>query len=181
VVYLILATELVHQVNPQATLIAEDMSAMPGMALPISEGGIGFDYRLSMGVPDYWIKQFKEKTDEDLDLMQLWGELTTRRPGEKNIGYVESHDQALVGDKTLMMWLANEAIYDAMDTHSESMVVDRAVALHKIARLITFSLAGEGYLNFMGNEFGHPEWLDFPTEVNHNSFHNAPRQDSVAV
>lgn len=103
VVYLMLATELVHQVNPQATLIAEDMSAMPGMALPISEGGIGFDYRLSMGVPDYWIKQFKEKSDEDLDLMQLWWELTTRRPGEKNIGYVESHDQALVGDKTLMM------------------------------------------------------------------------------
>lgn len=181
VVYLMLATELVHQVNPQATLIAEDMSAMPGMALPISEGGIGFDYRLSMGVPDYWIKQFKEKSDEDLDLMQLWWELTTRRPGEKNIGYVESHDQALVGDKTLMMWLANEAIYDAMDIHSESMVVDRAVALHKIVRLITFSLAGEGYLNFMGNEFGHPEWLDFPREGNHDSFQHARRQWSLAA
>ena len=181
VVYLMLATELVHQVNPQATLIAEDMSAMPGMALPISEGGIGFDYRLSMGVPDYWIKQFKEKSDEDLDLMQLWWELTTRRPGEKNIGYVESHDQALVGDKTLMMWLANEAIYDAMDIHSESMVVDRAVALHKIVRLITFSLAGEGYLNFMGNEFGHPEWLDFPREGNHDSFQHAHRQWSLAA
>lgn len=181
VVYLMLATELVHQVNPQATLIAEDMSAMPGMALPISEGGIGFDYRLSMGVPDYWIKQFKEKSDEDLDLMQLWWELTTRRPGEKNIGYVESHDQALVGDKTLMMWLANEAIYDAMDIHSESMVVDRAVALHKIVRLIIFSLAGEGYLNFMGNEFGHPEWLDFPREGNHDSFQHARRQWSLAA
>lgn len=181
VVYLMLATELVHQVNPQATLIAEDMSAMPGMALPISEGGIGFDYRFSMGVPDYWIKQFKEKSDEDLDLMQLWWELTTRRPGEKNIGYVESHDQALVGDKTLMMWLANEAIYDAMDIHSESMVVDRAVALHKIVRLITFSLAGEGYLNFMGNEFGHPEWLDFPREGNHDSFQHARRQWSLAA
>lgn len=181
VVYLMLATELVHQVNPQATLIAEDMSAMPGMALPISEGGIGFDYRLSMGVPDYWIKQFKEKSDEDLDLMQLWWELTTRRPGEKNIGYVESHDQALVGDKTLMMWLANEAIYDAMDIHSESMVVDRAVSLHKIVRLITFSLAGEGYLNFMGNEFGHPEWLDFPREGNHDSFQHARRQWSLAA
>ena len=180
VVYLMLATELVHQVNPQATLIAEDMSDMPEMALPISEGGIGFDYRLSMGVPDYWIKQFKEKSDEELDLMQLWWELTTRRPGEKNIGYVESHDQALVGDKTLMMWLANEAIYDAMDIHSASMVVDRAVALHKIVRLITFSLAGEGYLNFMGNEFGHPEWLDFPREGNQDSFQHARRQWSLA-
>ncbi len=181
IVYLMLATELVRQVKPEATLIAEDMSAMPGMALPISDGGIGFDYRLSMGVPDYWIKQFKEKSDEDLDLMQLWWELTTRRPGEKNIGYVESHDQALVGDKTLMMWLANEAIYDAMDIHSESMVVDRAVALHKIVRLITFSLAGEGYLNFMGNEFGHPEWLDFPREGNQNSFQHARRQWSLAA
>lgn len=180
VVYLMLATELVRQVNPNATLIAEDMSAMPGMALPISEGGLGFDYRLSMGVPDYWIKQFKEKRDEDLDLMGLWWELTTRRPGEKNIGYTESHDQALVGDKTLMMWLANEAIYDAMDVHTDSLIIDRALALHKLVRLVTFSLAGEGYLNFMGNEFGHPEWLDFPREGNQDSFQHARRQWSLS-
>ncbi|QPS70715.1 alpha-amylase family glycosyl hydrolase [Lactococcus garvieae] len=180
VVYLMLANELVHQINPNATMIAEDMSAMPGMAMPISEGGLGFDYRLSMGVPDYWIKQFKEKKDEDLDLMALWWELTTRRPGEKNIGYAESHDQALVGDKTLMMWLANEAIYDAMDIQTDSLIIDRALALHKLVRLITFSLAGEGYLNFMGNEFGHPEWLDFPREGNADSYQHARRQWSLA-
>ncbi|MDT2967002.1 alpha-amylase family glycosyl hydrolase [Lactococcus lactis] len=180
VTYLMLANELTHLFNPSATTIAEDMSAMPGMALPISSGGIGFDYRLSMGIPDFWIKQLKEKTDTSLDLLSLWWELTTRRPGEKNIGYSESHDQALVGDKTIMMWLADEEIYWKMDLNSQSLKIDRAIALHKLIRLITFSLAGEGYLNFIGNEFGHPEWLDFPRQENHDDFQHARRQWSLA-
>ena len=180
VTYLMLANELTHLFNPSATTIAEDMSAMPGMALPISSGGIGFDYRLSMGIPDFWIKQLKEKTDNSLNLLSLWWELTTRRPGEKNIGYSESHDQALVGDKTIMMWLADEEIYWKMDLNSQSLKIDRAIALHKLIRLITFSLAGEGYLNFMGNEFGHPEWLDFPRQENHDDFQHARRQWSLA-
>lgn len=180
VTYLMLANELTHSFNPSATTIAEDMSAMPGMALPISSGGIGFDYRLSMGIPDFWIKQLKEKTDNSLDLLSLWWELTTRRPGEKNIGYSESHDQALVGDKTIMMWLADEEIYWKMDLNSQSLKIDRAIALHKLIRLITFSLAGKGYLNFMGNEFGHPEWLDFPRQENHDDFQHARRQWSLA-
>ena len=180
VTYLMLANELTHLFNPSATTIAEDMSAMPGMALPISSSGIGFDYRLSMGIPDFWIKQLKEKTDNSLDLLSLWWELTTRRPGEKNIGYSESHDQALVGDKTIMMWLADEEIYWKMDLNSQSLKIDRAIALHKLIRLITFSLAGEGYLNFMGNEFGHPEWLDFPRQENHDDFQHARRQWSLA-
>lgn len=180
VTYLMLANELTHLFNPSATTIAEDMSAIPGMALPISSGGIGFDYRLSMGIPDFWIKQLKEKTDNSLDLLSLWWELTTRRPGEKNIGYSESHDQALVGDKTIMMWLADEEIYWKMDLNSQSLKIDRAIALHKLIRLITFSLAGEGYLNFMGNEFGHPEWLDFPRQENHDDFQHARRQWSLA-
>ena len=180
VTYLMLANELTHLFNPSATTIAEDMSAMPGMALPISSGGIGFDYRLSMGIPDFWIKQLKEKTDNSLDLLSLWWELTMRRPGEKNIGYSESHDQALVGDKTIMMWLADEEIYWKMDLNSQSLKIDRAIALHKLIRLITFSLAGEGYLNFMGNEFGHPEWLDFPRQENHDDFQHARRQWSLA-
>ncbi|CAM3187752.1 1,4-alpha-glucan-branching enzyme [Lactococcus hircilactis] len=180
VTYLMLAQELIHQINPQALTIAEDMSAMPGMALPISSGGIGFDYRLSMGIPDFWIKQLKEKTDDTLDLMGLWWELTTRRPGEKNIGYAESHDQALVGDKTIMMWLANDEIYWKMDINSPSLIIDRAIALHKLIRLVTFSLAGEGYLNFMGNEFGHPEWLDFPRPGNGDDYQHARRQWSLS-
>jgi len=180
IIYLQLANELTHEFAPNSLTIAEDMSAMPGMALAVSSGGIGFDYRLSMRVPDYWIKIIKEKRDEDWDLQQLWYELTLRRPQEKNIGYSESHDQALVGDKTIMFRLANAQIYDKMDIFSESSIIDRAMALHKLIRLITFSLAGEGYLNFMGNEFGHPEWLDFPRLENQNSFQHARRQWSFA-
>ncbi|MDR0921856.1 MAG: alpha amylase C-terminal domain-containing protein [Lactobacillales bacterium] len=180
ITYLQLATELIHSINEKAVIIAEDMSAMPGMALPIEYGGIGFDYRLSMGVPDFWIKNIKELSDEQWNMHQLWHELTTRRPGEANIGYAESHDQALVGDKTLMFWLADAEMYTHMDIHSQSLVIDRAMALHKLIRLVTFSLAGEGYLNFMGNEFGHPEWLDFPREGNGDSYQHARRQWSLA-
>ncbi|MDR2832222.1 MAG: alpha amylase C-terminal domain-containing protein, partial [Streptococcaceae bacterium] len=180
ITYLMLANELIRQINPNALTIAEDMSAMPGMALPIEYGGIGFDYRLSMGIPDFWIKQLKEKDDYDLNMYELWHELTQRRPGEKNIGYAESHDQALVGDKTLMFWLADALMYTAMDVHTPSLKIDRAMSLHKLIRLVTFSLAGEGYLNFMGNEFGHPEWLDFPREGNQDSYQHARRQWSLA-
>ena len=180
VTYLQLANTLIRQVNPNAVTIAEDMSAMPGMCRPVPEGGIGFDYRLSMGVPDYWVKTLTEKRDEDWDLGKMWSELTIRRPGEKNIGYCESHDQALVGDKTIMFRLADQEMYWHMDNESKSPIIDRAIAYHKIIRLVTAALAGEGYLNFMGNEFGHPEWIDFPREGNGWSYKYARRQWSLA-
>ena len=153
---------------------------MPGMCLPIAWGGIGFDYRLSMGVPDMWIKNIKEKNDWEWDMWGLWHELTQRRPLEKNIGYCESHDQALVGDKTIMFRLCDAEMYTHMSKATPSIVIDRGVALHKMIRLITATLAGEGYLNFMGNEFGHPEWIDFPREGNGWSYHYCRRQWSLA-
>ena len=180
VTYLGLANLLIHKVKPKAITVAEDMSGMPGMCLPVSAGGIGFDYRLSMGVPDMWIKMLKEYRDEDFDVYKVWYELTTRRPGEKNIGYAESHDQALVGDKTIMFRLCDAEMYTSMSKFTPSIVIDRGVALHKMIRLITSSLAGEGYLNFMGNEFGHPEWIDFPREGNGWSHHYCRRQWSLA-
>ena len=179
VTYLQLATELIHAINPNAIAIAEDMSAMPGMCLPIQDGGIGFDYRLSMGMPDLWIKMLKDVPDELWDLGKLWYELTIRRPGEKNIGYCESHDQALVGDKTIMFRLCDAQMYTGMAKNSQNAVIDRGMALHKMIRLVTSSVAGEGYLNFMGNEFGHPEWIDFPREGNGWSYHYCRRQWSL--
>ena len=178
VTYLQLANELIHAVNPFAVTIAEDMSGMPGMCLPIRYGGIGFDYRLSMGVPDFWIKTLKE-SDENWDMRKMWHELTTRRPQEKNIGYSESHDQALVGDKTLIFRMADAEMYTGMNKDYHSITMDRAIALHKMIRFITLVLAGEGYLNFMGNEFGHPEWIDFPREGNGWSYKYARRQWSL--
>lgn len=179
VTYLQLANELIHELNPEAITIAEDMSGMPGMCIAIEDGGIGFDYRLSMGVPDLWIKILKEASDENWDMYKIWYELTGRRPQEKNIGYCESHDQALVGDKTIMFRLCDAEMYTGMSKVCQSLVIDRGIALHKIIRLITASLAGEGYLNFMGNEFGHPEWIDFPREGNGWSYHYCRRQWSL--
>ncbi|MBV8780874.1 MAG: alpha amylase C-terminal domain-containing protein, partial [Phycisphaerae bacterium] len=180
VAYLQMANELIHTVRPDAITIAEDVSGMPGMALPVSAGGLGFDYRLAMGVPDYWIKLMKHVSDENWNMSQVFSTLLNRRAHEKHIGYSESHDQALVGDKTLSFHLMDQEMYWHMDKASQSLKIDRGLALHKMIRLITFSLAGEGYLNFMGNEFGHPEWVDFPREGNGYSYHYARRQWSLA-
>lgn len=180
VTYLQLANEVAHKINPQAITIAEDVSGMVGLARPVSEGGLGFDYRLAMGVPDYWIKLLKEKRDEDWNLQDLYHTLMNRRQHEKHIGYAESHDQALVGDKTIAFWLMDKDMYWFMSKLGPSSpVIDRGIAMHKMIRLITFSLAGEGYLTFMGNEFGHPEWIDFPRPGNGYSYKHARRQWSL--
>ena len=180
VTYLQLAAALTREVNPNAVLIAEDMSALPGLCLPIQDGGVGFDYRLAMGEPDMWIRLIKDVPDEHWDLNHIYYELTCRRPGEKVIGYCESHDQALVGDKTLMFRLCDREMYTAMGKDSQSLIIDRGMALHKMLRLLTMTLGGEGYLSFMGNEFGHPEWIDFPREGNGWSYHYCRRQWSLA-
>jgi 1,4-alpha-glucan branching enzyme len=177
--YLQLATELCREVKPDVTLVAEDMSGMPGMCLPVSAGGVGFDYRLGMGLPDMWVRYLDKRRDEDWDVGALWYELTQRRPMEKVVGYCESHDQALVGDKTIMFRLADKDMYWFMNKDSANPRIDRAIALHKMIRLITCTCAGEAYLNFMGNEFGHPEWIDFPRDGNGNSYHYARRQWSL--
>lgn len=179
ITYLQLANELIHQVNPAAITIAEDMSGMPGMCLPISDGGIGFDYRLAMGLPDMWVRTVKEKKDEFWDIFKMWCEMCMRRPGEGTVAYVESHDQALVGDKTMIFRLADAAMYTDMEKTTHNPVIDRAIALHKMIRLFTMAGGGEAYLNFMGNEFGHPEWIDFPREGNGWSFHYCRRQWSL--
>lgn len=179
-VYLMLANELVHSVRRNAITIAEDMSGMPGMAMPLSAGGFGFDYRLNMGVPDMWIRLTKDVRDEYWDMGNIYYELTRHRALEKQIAYCESHDQALVGDKTLIFRMADAAMYTDMANSIHTPVIDRAVALHKMIRFITLTLGGEGYLNFMGNEFGHPEWIDFPREGNGWSFQYARRQWSLA-
>ena len=179
ITYLQLANELIRQVNPNAVTVAEDMSGMPGMCLPIEDGGIGFDYRLGMGLPDMWIKAAKMTNDDHWDIFKMWCDMCLRRPGEGTIGYVESHDQALVGDQTMIFRLAGANMYTDMNKDCHNAIIDRAIALHKMIRLFTLAGGGEGYLNFMGNEFGHPEWIDFPREGNGWSFHYCRRQWSL--
>lgn len=180
IVYLTLANKLIHEFNTGAVTIAEEMSGMPGLAAPVAAGGVGFDYRLAMGVPDIWIKMVKEIPDEEWDLGYLLHELTQHRAEERVISYCESHDQALVGDKTLIFRLADKEMYFSMSLNTPSLIIDRAVALHKMIRLFTFIAAGGGYLTFMGNEFGHPEWIDFPREGNGWSYKYARRQWRLA-
>lgn len=176
ITYLTLANKLIHELNPKAITIAEEMSGMPGLAIPVEDGGIGFDYRMAMGVPDYWIKMLKEKKDEDWHPTSIFWELTNRRADEKTISYVESHDQALVGDKTVIFRLIDDKMYWHMMKGDDDMTVARGIALHKMIRLVTLATINGGYLNFMGNEFGHPEWIDFPREGNGWSYKYARRQ-----
>ncbi|WP_430812707.1 MULTISPECIES: alpha amylase C-terminal domain-containing protein [unclassified Carboxylicivirga] len=179
IIYLALANKLIKQCKPASISIAEEMSGYPGLASPIEQGGLGFDYRLSMGTPDYWIKLIKEYKDEDWPVGSIFYELSNKRKEEKTISYAESHDQALVGDKTLIFRLMDAHMYWGMRKRDQSLVVDRGMALHKLIRLMTFCCAGNGYLNFMGNEFGHPEWIDFPREGNNWSYQYARRQWSL--
>jgi len=179
ITYLQLANTLMKMVKPDSISIAEDVSGMPGLCRPIEEGGIGFDYRLAMGIPDFWIKLLKEKEDEYWNMDEIWNTLTDRIYNVGTIAYAESHDQALVGDKTIAFWLMDKEMYYHMHKYDTNHVVDRGIALHKLIRFITIALGGQGYLNFMGNEFGHPEWIDFPREGNGWSHHYARRQWSL--
>lgn len=174
--YLTLANLLIHEVNPSAITIAEEVSGMPGLAAPFKDGGYGFDYRMAMNIPDYWIKTIKERRDEDWHPSSILWELTNRRADEKTISYCESHDQALVGDKTLIFRLIDADMYWHFKKGDENDTVHRGIALHKMIRLVTASTINGGYLNFMGNEFGHPEWIDFPREGNGWSYKYARRQ-----
>ncbi len=178
--YLTLANRMIHDLYPHAVTIAEDVSGMPGMCAAAEEGGVGFDYRLGMAVPDFWIKLLKEVPDEQWDIWQMWNMMTDRLPYVKTVAYCESHDQALVGDQTIAFRLMNKQMYTDMNRAAQNVVIDRGMALHKMIRLFTISLAGQAYLNFMGNEFGHPEWIDFPREGNGWSYAHARRLWSLA-
>jgi 1,4-alpha-glucan branching enzyme len=178
--YLTLANRLAHALNDKAITVAEDVSGMPGLSIDADKGGVGFDYRYAMGVPDYWIKLVKDTPDEHWPMGGLWYELTNRRGDEKTISYAESHDQALVGDQALIFRLIGDRIYGHMSVNDEDLAVFRGISLHKMIRLITLATAGHGYLNFMGNEFGHPEWIDFPREGNQWSFRYSRRQWHLA-
>lgn len=179
VTYLALAAMLVKELDPDGITIAEDMSGMAGLAAPFEAGGLGFEFRMAMGVADHWIKWLKEKTDDQWSMGEIWWELTNKREDENTISYAECHDQALVGDKTLIFRLIDKEMYTSMNIDSQSLVVDRGIALHKMIRLVTIATAGDGYLTFMGNEFGHPEWIDFPRAGNGWSYKYARRQWSL--
>jgi len=179
IIYLTLANKLVHEVNPEAFTIAEDVSGMPGLASPVDKMGIGFDYRMAMGIADFWIKILKTKADEEWHVGDMFYELTNKRKEEQTISYVESHDQAMVGDKTVIFRLMDSLMYTSMNIFERDLQIDRGIALHKMIRLVTLATAGNGYLTFMGNEFGHPEWIDFPREGNDWSYKYARRQWSL--
>ncbi len=179
-VYLALANDLIHKINPAAITIAEDVSGMPAMCNKIEDGGFGFDYRLGMAIPDFWIKLLEDIPDEEWNIYEMWDIMTSRLSDVKTIAYAESHDQAMVGDKTIAFRLMDKEMYFSMNRESKGVVLDRGMALHMMIRLMTITTGGNGYLNFMGNEFGHPEWIDFPREGNDWSYAHAQRLWSLA-
>ena len=179
VTYLQLANTLIHQLNKDNITIAEDVSGMPGICASVEDGGIGFDYRLGMGLPDFWIKILKDQKEEDWNMHEFFFTMTNRLYDVKTIAYAESHDQALVGDKTIAFRLMDKEMYSSMSKFTPNIIIDRGIALHKMIRLFTISLGGNAWLNFMGNEFGHPEWIDFPRQENEWSYKHARRQWSL--
>ena len=154
--YLCLANDLVHTISQEAFTIAEEFSGMPGLTCAPSDGGLGFDARFAMGIPDYWEKCIKNPQD----LGSLWYEMNNHRPYDRTISYVECHDQCINGDDAMIWRLLGDDMYTTMLRGIDSWNISRGLAYYRLMRLITLSTADLGYLNFMGNEFGHPEWLD---------------------
>ena len=109
-----------------------------------------------MAVPDFWIRMLKDVPDEDWNIWDIWNILTDRLPAVRTVAYAESHDQAMVGDQTIAFRLMDKEMYTGMACGIRNIVVERGIALHKMIRLVTIALGGQAYLNFMGNEFGHP-------------------------
>ena len=175
ILYLALANTLIHELSAPALSIAEEFSGMPGMTSPPEHGGLGFDYRFAMGVPDYWAKFIKGQ-EEGLELGQLWHEMTNHRPYERTINYVECHDQSINGKDAMIWRLMGDEMYTGMALPQQSWNISRGLALYKLMRLITLSTAHCGYLSFMGAEFGHPEWLD-DEEHAHRQWHLADAPD----
>ncbi|KAK4688282.1 hypothetical protein P7C73_g1828, partial [Tremellales sp. Uapishka_1] len=203
VTYLTLAHHLLEELLPgQATTIAEDVSGFPGLCRPVSEGGIGFTYRLGLGIPDMWFELLKEHSNLDDNMPAFIGRMLSslmgRRAtlGERTISYVESHDQCIVGGSTTAQWLFAGDIYTCMSKFQTATPrVDMAMAWHKLLRMLTHTIGGEGYLSklcflgnppadlrsdFMGNEFGHPEWVDLPADHNQYSQAHAYRKWSLS-
>lgn len=154
--YIALANHLIHEINPKGISIAEEFSGMPGLTCLPKDGGLGFDARFAMGIPDYWEKFIKKPQD----LGSMWYEMNNHRPYDHTISYVECHDQCINGHDAMIWRLLGDDMYNAMLMETETWKVSRGLAFYRLMRLITLATADKGYLNFMGNEFGHPEWLD---------------------
>lgn len=172
VLYLELANTLVHELRPQSLTIAEEFSGMPGMTSPPSEGGLGFDHRFAMGIPDFWGKFIKEGRSVGM----LWYEMTNRRRYERTISYVACHDQCINGKDAMIWRLIGDEMYTQMSCLRDSWNTSRGLALYKLMRLVTLATAAHGYLSFMGDEFGHPEWIDGEAYA-HRQWHLAERDD----
>ena len=176
-VYLMLANSLIHKLNPEAITIAEDFSGTPGLCRPVEEGGLGFDYKLNMKICDKWKQYLLYKKDEEWNIEDIIYTLKNRRYKEKNISYCESHDQSFVGNCSLSSLLfSSERFWNMSNNSPETPVIGRGISLHKMIRLLTFALGGEGYLSFMGNEFGCPDSLDFPKKENRFSYSHSRRR-----
>lgn len=170
--YLCLANALCHELHHGAVTIAEEFSGMPGLTSAPAEGGLGFDYRFAMGIPDYWAKCIEAQRD----MGSLWYEMTNHRPYDRTISYVECHDQCINGDDAMIWRMLGDGMYQYMSVFTDNWNISRGLAFYRLMRLITFATADAGYLNFMGNEFGHPEWLDAENYA-HRQWHLAERED----
>lgn len=170
--YLCLANDLIHNMDEHAITIAEEFSGMPGLTCSPAEGGLGFDYRFAMGIPDFWAKAIENPKD----MGSMWYEMTNHRPYDRTISYVECHDQCINGDDAMIWRLLGDSMYRYMGASSETWNISRGLAFYRLMRLLTLTAADAGYLNFMGNEFGHPEWLD-AEEHAHRQWHLADQPD----
>ncbi|CAL5392773.1 unnamed protein product [Camellia sinensis] len=173
-IYLILANEILHALHPSIITIAEDATLYPGLSEPTSLGGLGFDYFVNLSASEMWSSLLENVPDSDWSMSKIVSTLVgNRHSADKMLLYAENHNQSISGGRSFAEILFGETMEHASDKRA---LLFRGCSLHKMIRLITFTIGGHAYLNFMGNEFGHPKRVEFPMESNNFSFSLANRR-----
>lgn len=173
-IYLILANEMLHELHPDIITIAEDATFYPGLCEPTSQGGLGFDYWVNLSVSEMWLWLLENAPYQEWNMNKIVSVLVNNQQShEKMLLYTENHNQSISGGRSFAEIILRK--FKEQPFGSED-VTFRVSSLHNMVKLITFSISGSAYLNFMGNEFGHPNRVEFPMPSNNYSFNFANRR-----
>ncbi|KAH7682202.1 1,4-alpha-glucan branching enzyme protein [Dioscorea alata] len=165
---------MLHELHPDIITIAEDATFYPGLCESTTQGGLGFDYYVNLSVTDLWLWLLQDVPDQAWSMSKIVNVLVNSQSSNRRmLVYCENHNQSISGGRSFAEILFGNNNQNFIGLEDFEF---RGSSLHKMIRLISFSIGGSAYLNFMGNEFGHPNRVEFPMESNNYSFAFANRK-----